>query len=80
MLPRPVESLQNGAVYSGKTFTNWACQRSLSRLFQRKKEQSYLSRSPNHKVGESQGELEPHLGEKEGDQSESTERKGQTSQ
>ena len=37
------------------------------------KEQSRQSVVPDHKRGESQGEREPHLGEREGDQSESIE-------
>ena len=40
------------------------------------KEQSRLSRVPDHEGGESQGRREPHLGEREGDQSESMEWKG----
>ena len=39
-----------------------------SRLCQKGKEQSYLSRVPDRKIRESQGEREPHLGEKEADQ------------
>ena len=42
------------------------------------KEQSRLSRVPDYEGGESQGGREPHLGESEGDQSESMERKGWT--
>ena len=38
--------------------------------------QSRLSRVLDRKVGESQGEREPHLGEKEGYQGGSMERKG----
>ena len=38
-----------------------------------------MSRSPDHEVGESQGEREPHLGKREGDQSESMGRKWWTS-
>ena len=37
------------------------------------KKQSRQSRVPDHEGGESQGGREPHLGEKEGDQSESME-------
>ena len=37
-----------------------------SRLCQKEKKQSHLSRSPNREVGESQGERVPHLGEKKG--------------
>ena len=40
------------------------------------KEQSRQSSVPDHDGGESQGGREPHLGEKEEDQSESMERKG----
>ena len=43
------------------------------------KKQSCQSRAPDHERGESQGERELHLGQKEGDQSESMERKGWTS-
>ena len=42
---------------------------------QKEKEQSRLSRVADHEGGESQGGREPHLGESEGDQSESMERK-----
>ena len=45
---------------------------------QNEKKQSHLSRSPDRMVGESQGEREPHIGEREGDLSGSTERKGWT--
>ena len=41
----------------------------------KEREQSRLSRVTDHEGGESQGEREPHLGEKEGDQSESMERR-----
>ena len=51
-----------------------------SRLCQKVKEKCHLSRAPDHEGGESQGEREPHLGEREGDQSESIERKGWTPQ
>ena len=37
-----------------------------SRPYQKKKEQSRLSRVPDHEAGESQGGREPHLGESEG--------------
>ena len=47
-----------------------------SHLCQKEKEQSRQSKSPDHEGGESQGGREPHLGKKEGDQSESMERKG----
>ena len=38
------------------------------RLCQKEKEQSRQSRSPDREMGESQGEREPHLSEREGDQ------------
>ena len=93
VLPRPAKSVQNGAGFSGKTGTNWACRKGKSGLkateravgkyagaafTKRKKEQSRLSIVPDHEGGESQGGREPHLGESEGDQSESMERKGWT--
>ena len=37
-----------------------------SRPCQKEKEQSRLSRAPDHEVGKSQGEREPRLGEREG--------------
>ena len=40
------------------------------------KKQSRQSRVPDHDGGESQGEAEPHLDEREGDQSGSMKRKG----
>ena len=46
-----------------------------SRLCQKEKEQSRQSKAPDHKVGESQGGQEPHLGQREGDQSGSMERR-----
>ena len=39
---------------------------------------SSLSRVPDHEGGESQGGGEPHLDEREGDQSENMEKKGWT--
>ena len=51
-----------------------------SRLCQEEKERSRLSRAPDLEKAESQGEREPHLGEKERDQSESMERIGWTPQ
>ena len=45
-------------------------------LCEKEKEQSRLSRAPDHEGGESQGGQEAHLGEREGDQSESIEMKG----
>ena len=41
---------------------------------------SRLSKVPHREGGESQGEQEPHLSERKGDQSESMERKGWTLQ
>ena len=49
-----------------------------SRPCQKEKEQSRLSRVPDYEGGESQDGREPHLGEKEGDQSESMEWEGWT--
>ena len=49
-----------------------------SRPYQKEKEQSRLSKAPDHEGGESQDGREPHLGEREGDQSESMEWKGWT--
>ena len=49
-----------------------------SRPCQKEMEQSRLSRVPDHEGGESQDGREPHLGEKEGDQSESMEWEGWT--
>ena len=49
-----------------------------SRPCQKEKEQSRLSRVPDHEEGESQDGREPHLGKSEGDQSESMEWKGWT--
>ena len=49
-----------------------------SRPYQKEKEQSRLSKAPDHEGEESEGEREPHLGESEGDQSESMEWKGWT--
>ena len=51
-----------------------------NRLFQNEKEQSRLFRSPDHELGESQGEREPYFGEIEGDQSGRMERNGWTPQ
>ena len=44
----------------------------------KEKEQSRLSRVPDHEGGESQDGQEPHLGESERDQSKSMDRKGWT--
>ena len=49
-----------------------------SRPCQKEKEQSRLTRVPDHEGAESQGGREPHLGEREEDQSGSMERKGWT--
>ena len=46
------------------------------RLQGNEKEQSCMSRVPDCKMGESQGEQKPHLGEREGNQDGSMERKG----
>ena len=46
-----------------------------SRPCQKEKEQSRLSKAPDHEGGKSQGGREPHFGEREGDQSESMVRK-----
>ena len=45
---------------------------------QKEKEQSRQSKAPDHEGGESQDGREPHLGEREGDQSESMEWEGWT--
>ena len=47
-----------------------------SRLCLKKKKQNCLSKVPDREVGESQGEREPHLGEKEGNQNGSMNSKG----
>ena len=52
--------------------SSWQVRR--SRPCQKKKEQSRLSRVPGHEGGENQGGREPHLGEREEDQSKSMER------
>ena len=93
VLPRPAKSVHNGAGFSGKNLSilglpkrkEWpqrhresSWQERRSRPCQKENEQSRLSRAPVHEWGESQGEREPHLGEREGDQSESMERKGWT--
>ena len=54
VLPRPAKSLQNDAGFYAPS----------EPPFPKKKEQSRLSRLPDCKVGESQGEREPHLGER----------------
>ena len=92
VLPRPAKSMQNGAGFSEKLEHTGPAEKErvvsvpqreqLARTpeppYQKEKEQSRLSKVPDHEGGESQGGREPHLGEKEGDQSESTELKGWT--
>ena len=56
--------------------SSWQVHR--SRTCQKEKEQSRLSRVPDHDGGESQDGRKLHLGEREGDQSESMEWKGWT--
>ena len=56
--------------------SSWQERRSLP--CQKEKEQSRLSRVPDHEGGESQDGREPHLGESKGDQSESMEWEGWT--
>ena len=56
--------------------SSWQVRR--SRPCQKEKEQSRLSKAPDHEPEESKGKREPHLGEKEGDQSKSMEWKGWT--
>ena len=63
--------------HTGPAEKNWKVRQ--TRLCQKEKEQSRLSRAPDSEGGESQGEREPHLGEREEDQSRSTEWKGWTS-
>ena len=58
------------------TESSWQERR--SRLCQKEKEQSRLSRVSDHEGRETQGGREPHLGEREGDQSESMKWKGWT--
>ena len=57
-----------------------SCQVRQSQICQKEKEQSSLSRQPDCMVGESQGEREPHLREKEGNRGGRMERKGWTPQ
>ena len=89
VLPRPAESLQDGADFSGKTYILGLPKR--KRWPQCYKEstpepplprgkQNHLSRLPDREVKESQGEREPQVSEKEGDRSGSVRRKGWTSQ
>ena len=92
VLPRPAKSVQNGAGFSGKTGPHWACRKGKSglsategavgknaraALAKRKRKRAVC---PEYQImsGESQGGQKPHLGESEGDQSESMERKGWT--
>ena len=58
--------------------SSWQIRR--SRFCQKEKEQSRQSKAPDREGGESQGERDLHLGEKEGYQSESMERRGWTPQ
>ena len=77
VLPRPAESLQNGADFTKNLnilrllkkrwpqchkVSSWQVRK--TRLCQKKTEQSHLTRSPNCEVGESQSDQEPHLGER----------------
>ena len=78
VLPRPAKSLQNGAGFSGKLEqTGSAKNERMASVPQRKqlasmpepllpkeKEHSCLSKVPDCKVGESQGEREPYLGKR----------------
>ena len=90
VLRRAANSVHNGAGFSGKTRTYWACRKGKSGLsateravgkyaraaFAKKKRNRAVS--PEYQIvrGESQGEREPHLEEREGDQSESKRKKG----
>ena len=65
--PRPGSRRLVGAAETSKELAEWR----QSRLCQKEKEQSRQSKAKDREGGESQGEREPHLGEKEGDQSES---------
>ena len=95
VLPRPAESLQNGACFGNKTRTGTAekervasvpqCEQLASRpeppLPKGKgTEQSVQIKLPDSEVGESQGERQKHLGERKGCQSGSVGRKGWTLQ
>ena len=68
----------HGAPKAGQLPMVWSTGRRArqSRLCQ--KEKSHLSTSPDRKVEESQGEREPHLGQKKRDHSRTMERKGWT--
>ena len=92
VLPRPAKSVQNRRLQRKNLNilglpkrkewprchreSSWQVHR--SRFCQKEKEQSRQSRVPDHEGGESQDGREPHLGEKEGNQSESMEWKGWT--
>ena len=95
VLPRPAKSVHNGASFSGKNLnilglskkiewsqchreSSWQVRQSFPCL--KEKEQSRLSRAPDCEGEESQGEREPHLGERERDRSGSMEREGWTPQ
>ena len=85
---RPAKSVQNGKGFSGKNLNKlglpkrkkWpqcdresSWQERRSRPCQKENKQSRHSRVPDHGKEETQGGREPHLGEREGDQSESME-------
>ena len=90
VLPKLAKSVQNGAGFSRKTGTNWACQKGKSGLSPTERavgkyaEAALAKKKRNRAVcpeyqvmrGERQGGRELHLGESKGDQSESMERKG----
>ena len=93
VLSRPAKSVQNGAGLSGKTGIYWACRKGKSGLSATeravgKNAGAALAKMKRNRAvcpeyhimvgGESQGRREPHLGESEGDQSESMEWKGWT--
>ena len=65
---------------SGLSATERAAGKYAGAALAKKKEQSRLSRAPDHEGVESQGGREPHLGEREGDQNKSMRRKGWTPQ
>ena len=72
----PAEKERVASVPQRDRESSWQERR--SRLYQKEKEQSRLSRVPDHEGGESQDGRKPHLGEREWDQSESMEWKGWT--
>ena len=95
VLSRPAKSLQNWCRLQQKNLSilgllkrkEWPqCHRESSwqvhqsRPCQKEKEQSRLSRVPDHEGEGSQGEQEPHLDERDEDQCESMKRKGWTPQ